>query len=235
MSVLQKNQNFKAALWALAEIELAELPARETLSYTYSKHFLRGMQRILRAEKYGYLKLVNAKWKRTVAACITVCILLSGAMSVKAIREPVIEFIEYCYEEFTRFVFGENDSSELDVPETIETEYAPTYIPEGYTKTSSESHLQVSSITYENSNQEKIVFMQTIALNTERIFDTETEDYQKLMVDGLEIYYLVDDTHGHYQWIENNYLFSLEFTGNISQEEVLKIIDSLDEKIIDSL
>lgn len=230
MSVLQKNQNFKAALWALAETELAELPARETLSYTYSKHFLRGMKRILRAEKYGYLKLVNAKWKRTVAACVTVCILLSGAMSVKAIREPVIEFIEYCYEEFTRFVFGENNSSELDVPETIETEYAPTYIPEGYTQTSSESHLQVSSITYENSNLEKIIFMQTVVTYINWNFDTETKDYQIIDVNGMEVYYLVDDTHGYYQWFNNNYLFSLDFTGDIKQEEVLRIISSITEK-----
>ncbi len=229
MSVLQKNQNFKAALWALAETELAELPARETLSYTYSKRFLRGMKRILRAEKYGYLKLVNAKWKRTVAACVTVCILLSGAMSVKAIREPVIEFIEYCYEEFTRFVFGENDSSELDVPETIETEYAPTYIPEGYVEVDYQTTPILIVKAWEKLG-DNLVYRQIVANLTNRNIDTETVNYQKLYVDGLEIYYLVDDSHGYYQWIDHNYLFSLDFTGNIEQEEVLKIISSVAEK-----
>lgn len=229
MSVLQKNQNFKAALWALAETELAELPVRETLSYTYSKHFLRGMKRILRAEKYGYLKLVNAKWKRTVAACVTVCILLSGAMSVKAIREPVIEFIEYCYEEFTRFVFGENDSSELDVPETIETEYAPTYIPEGYVEVNSESYEQLTVTTWQNGSN-IITFKQAVATSANFNFDTETNDYQIIDLNGLQIYYIFEENDQCYQWIYNNYLFIIKVTGTVEQNDIMNIIASVAEK-----
>lgn len=230
MSILQNNQKFKVILWDMAERELAELPAKEDIEVTFSKRFIRRMNRILRADKYGYLRLVDARWKRTVAACVAICIMLSSAMSVKAIREPVIEFIENCYEKFTEFVFGEKQETEQDIPETIETVYVPAYIPEGYKQGSVDDFPQMIYTTWKNEDGNTINFRQVVAFSTNLVIDTETQNYKNILIDNLKVYYLIDGTNTYYQWIYNNYLFSLEFTGEISSEEAIQIISSISEK-----
>lgn len=85
-------------------------------SHVFSETFNRKMEKLLRFSQKSYFPYVNTIGKRVAIITIAVVISLSAtAFSVKAIREPVVNFFVNVYEKFSSIVF-QSDESEKTYP-----------------------------------------------------------------------------------------------------------------------
>ena len=168
------ESNFKKAIYRLEKEELDDLhkEAQEN-PHVFSAKFERKMDWTLSHSGKSYFSVINTTAKRVAIATITVFTLLTiTTFSVDALREPVIEFITQVFHEFTNIVF-QIDNEAKALPETIETTFSPTYLPEGYELSKQEIYDFSFQITYTNKNEDDLRYDQFVIDSTNLIIDTE--------------------------------------------------------------
>ena len=97
----------------------------------YSEKYLKYIDRLIKQTKSPFYKYFNTFGKRVAGIAAAMLIAFSCAMTVKAVREPVVEFITNVYEKFVEIIFDEKDIAKA--PDTIGTVYTLGMIPNGYT------------------------------------------------------------------------------------------------------
>ena len=190
---------------------------------------MENMQKLINRQKTFYFTWFNTVGKRVAA--IILAILLSFAtvtFSVKALREPVIQFLIETYEKFSSIIFM-NDKSENDIIETTDfvlNVIVPTYIPKGY-ETESEFNDDVAyQSVYTNKNKSStIMYMQRI--NDETIVQTNTENvvYENISINNYSAIYYSNKGTNTIVISGEQYIFTVE--GTIEREELLKIANSI--------
>ena len=88
------------------------------------------MDNLIRRSKNPFQRYFNTLGRRVAGIAAAMLIAFSCAMTVKAVREPVVEFFTNIYEKFVEIIFGEDDIAKA--PDTIETVYTLGFIPDGY-------------------------------------------------------------------------------------------------------
>lgn len=224
----EKNiEILKKALDVIEEEEIAALPSKEELAkITFSPEFERKMEKLIRQESRPYYRLINTVGKRVACWIIAVIIALTAVtFSVEAIREPVIEFFVKTFEKFSVIFYNEEDISEENP--IIEEYYAPTYLPEGYTKVSEEKLLTTYRIQYKNDVGNKIYFRQVVIDSHQEYLDTENASVDRLYVNGKYVYYIVKTSKKIVVWNDAKYSFTITTSPQINKEKLLQIIDSI--------
>ena len=214
-ALLEVSKNY------LANLELAP---EETVSY--SPRLERKMSCLLKEQRKPYHHLINAPYKKAIAACLAIIIFAGALMSCKPLREPVVEFFANVYEKFTEFFFGEEDK---DAASKVITEiHTLTYVPEGYelveSPTLTDKTYEVKTI-WKNSIDQKIILHQTV-LHLNTTFDTENATIEQIS-NGIEIYIIEKDKYIRAFWNTQEYAYYLK-TFEISKTELLEMINSLE-------
>ena len=185
-----KTNDFKSKMFdETLKIVLQEYNQKEIDEYnditekdwhTFSPKFEAKMIKILKRGKRFKDNFRTASLKILKMSAIIVLILLSvsfiSLLSVEAVRTPIIKYFMTVYEKYSSIYFINDD--EVYVPMTLETLYAPDYIPDGYAFYEEETDVNVRSLYYTNSDGIEIRFQQFIlatgiTINTEGI---TTED-----------------------------------------------------------
>ena len=171
------------AFEAIAAEEAKTFPTYDECKHiTFSAEFERKMQRLINMEKKPYYYLINTVGKRV--ACIVIAALIaltSITFGVKAIREAVIDFFVETIEKFTIVGFKDEDIPENN--KTIETYYAPTYIPEGYELKTDEKMQAYRRMRYVSDNH-YIDFRQNVLQSVSAYIDTENSKIESVLVSG---------------------------------------------------
>lgn len=210
------------------KIRLSQIPADSDINWTPSEKFELKMKKLIKSSKREYWYLFNASLKRAAVIVVAILVLLGFSMSIKAIREPVVQFIITIYEKYTNIFFG-NDT-ELDVPRTIEQKYTVTAIPEGYTFLSMEKMSLNRKLIWRNEDNEEIIFNQGVLYNANMTIDTEDSSYEYVMVGTYNAIYLAKWNMQVIIWENGIYKFSIDCTTSISYEELIHIAESLSEE-----
>jgi hypothetical protein len=114
------------------EMEILEKEIDLSEQHGFSDEYNRKMDKLLKFSRKPYFNFVNTVGKRAAVIIVTLITALSiTTFSVKALREPVVDFIISVYEKFSNILF-QTDEAENSFPITIEEFYRPEYLPDGY-------------------------------------------------------------------------------------------------------
>ena len=149
-------------------------------------------------------------------------LLSTTVIGVKAIRVPIVDF-------FTRVVgrwlYAEYDPNSIEnAPKLLESIYFPQYIPEGYTLTEEKRGYVLYSVEWENSQKVSISFYQH-TLHGE--FGFNSEHTMEVFIGETHVLYTKGDGVSSYYWNNDEYGFSFSIWGDMSPEEVEKMIASV--------
>ena len=214
------------AFEAIAEEEAKTFPTYDECKHiTFSAEFERKMQRLINMEKKPYYYLINTVGKRV--ACIVIAALIaltSITFGVKAIREAVIDFFVETFEKFSIVGFKDEDIPENN--KTIETYYAPTYIPEGYELVLDEK-LEANRLLKYVYNDNYFTIKQKIIRKSDIYVDTESSHFEEVMILGQKAFCIIKDDNILLYWNDSNYSYSIQSHGVLVKNEIIQIAKSL--------
>lgn len=190
----------------------------------YSEEYLRDMKRVLSKSKNPIHRCFNSVGRRVAGIAAALLIAFSCSMTVKAIREPVVEFFANIYEKFVAIFFEEDDIAKA--PNTIETVYTLGFIPDGYMVDRFYVDDYTTDMVWKNGNGDRLALSQGI-LDGSFTLDVEESDYNIIEWNNKKI--ACSEKHGikSFFWNSEEYEFSLTMSSNISEEEAFALIDSL--------
>lgn len=216
------RSDFNNALREAVSSEFTDIPADESsINYTFSERFIKKMDKLIRSQKKVYYNFINTVSKRVAIICLVVVMLFTTACSVKAIREPIVNFITEVYETFTRYFF------DGDTAESVTKEFSIETLPEGFKQTDYTSNDIRITKTFENGDGDILKLSQTITEDTEYNLDAEHGSTEKMIVSGKEVYIINTDEVTQAVWIEDTYMLRITYYGTISIDELTVIIESV--------
>lgn len=219
------NNRFTLAQ-AFIEAEIKDYESADpTQVWTTSTRFNSSMKALINKEKKFIWKCINTTGKK-VAVLILSLLLLSGcAMSVEAIRTPVVHFVSEIYETFTRLFVDEDTQNHH--PNTIEQTLSPTYMLNGYKQTEEQCDLLLYQLRWENVKKEEIVYQQSLLTNYNAIIDTENSPSQQIItVHGESIYFQSNNKHTLI-WNNGSYSFKLTAPLSITVDELIALANGV--------
>ncbi|MPM65799.1 hypothetical protein SDC9_112701 [bioreactor metagenome] len=196
------------------------LPPENEINWIPSPRFLKKINALIKAQQHSYWKYVNTIGKKIALIAITTAIILGSAMSVKAIREPVIEFIMEIFEKYTGISISKDDSNNT-LPETIKTKYTFSYIPDGFNLVQTEENEFIRITVYRNPEGDEFEFCQSIMANYNNIIDTENAPYKNINVGKYEAIYHANNNLQTIVWHNEEYAFSLICPASMKFEELI--------------
>ncbi len=118
-------EKLRAAMMEDNALLLQEYPPAEG-DIRHSQEYLRRMKALQGARRKHRLNIFGSFGKRVAAAILLFIAIGGGLMSVSAVRKPIVDFFMTVHEKMIVIFFPEKDKA----PETIETVYTLTYLPE---------------------------------------------------------------------------------------------------------
>jgi len=220
------ESNFKKAIYRLEKEELDDLYKEAAENpHVFSEKFERKMNWTLSHSGKSYFSMINTAAKRVAIATITVfTLLIITTFSVDALRESVIEFITQVFHEFTNIVF-QIDNEAKALPETIETTFSPTYLPEGYELNEELTFEDSIKITYQNEIQNDLIFKQYTIEATKLGVDTEDGRAEDVLIGKYEAKYFSNKGIQQLIWTDGYYGYHI--LGPISKDEIILMAESI--------
>lgn len=220
------NLKLKRSLEIYLEELLLQYPDADYVpAHTFSSRFEKRMSALIKRRKKPYYSLINTVGKRVAVIILAVLLALSGTVfSVKAWREPVVNFFIEVYETFSRILFSSEDDESL---KEIETYYAPRYIPEGFELKEEDKNDLYYMLIYTDSKNNMIMYTQHIFSKSAATIDTEIVDVEKATVNGLSAAYLSNKGYNKLVLNDSVYVYSITVPTSISRDEIFKIGESL--------
>lgn len=214
---------FKQAFREVVSLEFSHIPTNEnSIEYTFSEKFNRRKEKLIKAQKKVYWNLVSTTSKRVAIIFLAIFTMFTAAFSVKAIREPIINFIKQVYESFTYYTFGG------DTVEIITKEYTITEIPDDYEQIDKTTEDNLVVTTYKNSLGNIIIFSQmTTEYSIGYFVDNESGHLYVEKVGNIEVEFKEWYDTKTAMWVAEGYVFTLDCIGSVSNEDIKQIILSI--------
>lgn len=213
------------AMHMYAEKMCDELPSDTELeAVTFSDGFERKMQKIINRRRHAYYRVFNTAAKRAVSVAAAFIILLTAVLGVKAIREPVTEFIKRIFANHNEYTISG------DTKKNIEEKYKPTYIPQGFIFANrSESDIDIN-YEYRNISDEFITISQMATVNYAMMVDNEHGLCYEKEVSGKAYTVYADYENAVFtiSFTENGYAFNITAYADIGIDELLKIAEGVE-------
>ena len=208
-----------------ASKEFEDIPKNDDdIDYEFSEDFENKMAKLLDdiSNHKKSNKTIPTSRKKVIAVLIAAIFILSvGAMSVSAIRDPIVEFVYKIYDGFTD-VFFDGDTSKK-----ITYRYSFSETPEGFVETEHLITDGVDYIKYENKQNKNIIeFSQNITENISVSLDNEHGSFEKIQVNGNEINIYISDYGDYYYafWNIDYYYMELTYHGTATLDELQNLI-----------
>lgn len=190
----------------------------------FSEKFEKKMQNLIKWQKRPVWNFINTAGKRAAVILVVLGVCIAASMSIKAVREPVVQLVIEAYEKFSS-IFIQGDNSVGTAPAIIETKYTLGIIPEGYTLTEMDISYTKALYKWINKQEDYIIFSQGI-LNAQLVIDTEDSQYTKISVGCYEGIYYEKNSLSSIIWHNEDYSFRLICPTSISIDEMIAIAES---------
>ncbi len=211
----------KQALQPYADALSASFPKEDCEGIQPSPRFKHRMEWMLRNHQKFYYFWINTVGKRVASVLICLITLLAiTTVSVKALREGLIEFITKTYEKFTSISVHYDG----DIPQTV-VPIKPSYVPNEYIK--KRQRCTEHDFTIEYCNEEGVIlhYGQSILSGYNGGVDTEDADFKTVMINGYEGILVKKNGFVSITFSSNEYMFTI--LGQIGEEEIVKIAESI--------
>jgi len=221
------SEEFRQALFDI-QTEECERYAKDTRPVTFSPAFERKMNRLIRAQRQSYYPLINRTYKKALLALAATFILLTTMVfSVSALREPVVRFLVEVYEKFSLVFYHQEAEETVELPATIETYYAPTWLPEGYTLNDEQTVDAILWFTqvYTDASGNEITFKQSVISSTTQIIDTENVQAVEVSVNENPGLSYANKGIQNLAWNDGQYGFRI--FGPVTEADLLRMAASI--------
>lgn len=207
-----------------------EVPEEMWKPHRFSRAFKKRMRKILQKERETYLPRKRIPLRLLIAVIVTAIIAVSAAAAtVGALREAILGFITNGQDMFANI----RADADMDAPETLETLYEMTWVPEGY-EVKGETCLDTwHEIEYENG-EEYICFSQSTLVDYGANYDNENMEIADARMGSNDGLWLTDEGSAFFVWRMDNYIFEIHVASaqHIDEEIVCKMVESV--KKVDS-
>ena len=202
----------------LDSIELA--PAEDVY---FSPQYEKKMARLIKRQKRPFWKFTNTFGKRMAVLALAFLMLFGLSMTIKAVREPVISFIENVFEKFSELFV--NKSETQNAPDKIEEVYTLSGLPDEYEEVLFyNTEILVKTVWSEGKNE--ISFSQS-KLNSKITFDIESSETKRILLNNAEVFYNYKNQKTQIFWRNNFYVFIIEYSDFASENEMIKLYESV--------
>ena len=191
---------------------------------SFSDEFERKMNRLITVRRNPLWNYVNSAAKKAAAIFIGIIIIGAVGMSVKAVRDPVIQFVKTIYEKFISVTF------EGETTEIIKEDYGLFYMPEGFKLTDSENSFSRNKYLYKRG-EESIELIQSVSNNIQLTFDNENSVSKEIQIDDLSVTVITDSKDKNFKyafWENEGYIFELTCFAELTENEFIETIRSVD-------
>jgi hypothetical protein len=225
----QNSQNeiyLKRAVELYAVKRLASFPDEEAIkscAYVPSAKFEKKMKKLLNRAKKPYYRLISTTGRRAAASVAAAVILLSvPVFSVKALRDPAVNFIVETFEKFSHIFFTGGHSAGA---ETIKTAYAPTRLPEGFLEVGRTE--EASHIWIDYAKGEQHIFFWQSAFNSFHLADTENAETVTVHFGDRSGLFFTAKGYAYLYFSDGDGYFLLEADASLGRELLLEIAESV--------
>ena len=219
---------FQQALLDSVSKDYAHIPSNDALKDPFSENFKAWAKTHIQS---GYMKRLRAARvvKRALIAAAILLLLAATAMAIPAVRTAILDLFFQENEERIAITFDPEQAA--NAPDTIQTPYTISYVPENYMVVMENVSLSVAFRHWETSNGERIFFNQQ-PLQHELTADNwcgyNAAEYAKnsILLGDYQVECIQTITNYKLVWTNNEYLFTLELPYSVTEEEMRKIFDS---------
>jgi hypothetical protein len=209
-------------LEALTEMEEKSEP------YDFSSTFILKMEKLIHMQKKSYYLLINTISKRAAIIVLIILVtLFSTVFSVKALRDPTVNFIVHVYETISTIIFGTEDNQNDTYPGVIEEYYEPVFVPDGFEIEEKRNVPLLYQIEYYDKNDGDLLYEQFSIKSAHFSIDTEGVSYENIKINGFSGIYYSNKGYQNYIWSDGRYGYCI--SGNIPREILLKMTESLEK------
>lgn len=214
---------------AAAEADQAicdSLPRPENCDHQFSPRFERKMKRVIRRGRHP----VAYKYLRR-PACFLVAVTLVGASWLTVDAEARGAFFAWVRQQYENFVEYRFEGPAPD--DKMTTDFAPTWLPEGFEETKAQSAGGTSFRTYSNSNGQAIHFMYSPGADATSLFVVSDQmTMEKVSVGTQEAEFYLDDDPQNANvlvWQSEDGDILLCISAPLPRDEMVKIAESITE------
>lgn len=191
-------------------------------THVFSRSHNKKMRRIIKRQRKPYFKLVCTAGRRAACIAAAAVVLSASAMSVKAVRKTVFDFVTTVFSDHK--TVSADSAAQEGYPKTIEEEYHITALPQGFKAQYHNTTDTMVDIPY-YSTDSRLLFTQHTKESFNVIFsDTaRIEDYTD--TDGQKYQIVITQQETVYIWDNGRYVFMI--LGGLDREEMLDICKSV--------
>lgn len=217
------NAQFKEAFREVIASEFSHIPVNEDeIDYVFSERFNKRMAKLINSQRKSYYKFINTAAKRVAIIFVIILTMFTAAFSVKAIREPIIEFVKHIYETFIHY------SVEGDTVDKITKEYTIKVLPDGFEQTDIVRSENSIITFYENASEDFIEFSQmTTESHLGHFVDNEVGEIHSENVNGIEVEFKEWNDTKSVIWINHGYVFTINCYSDIGFDMIKQMITSI--------
>ena len=172
--------------------------------------------------------IVNGKTPRKPLSTKMIAILVAAAILLLAgcaiiYRDEIRDFITEVREFFVKVSFPEGDNDSQYIDEIYEL----TYIPEGYILADERINRMAVQYVFINTDGKSIRFMQQALDSSTFSIDSEHSDNTIIEIENYTIYSRIAGNMHYYLWNDGKYALKLISAIELTDEELLSIINGL--------
>ena len=215
---------FKEAFREVISSEFSHIPKNENeIDFVFSDRFNKRMAKLINSQKKAYYYLINTAAKRVAIIFVLILTMFTAAFSVKAIREPIIEFVKQIYETFIHY------SVDGDTTDKITKEYSLTQLPDGFNQTNIIKNDNSITTIYENTSGDIIEFSQmTTEIHLGYFLDNEEGNIHSEIIDDIKVEFKEWRDLKSAVLINHGYVFMIDCYGEIDFDEIKQMITSIE-------
>ena len=219
-----ENEILKAAIGRTLIPEYDQILENASDEHDFSPRFEKRMQKLIRRRRRPYFKMINTAGKRVAVFAVTFLIIsMTTVMSVKALREPFLDFIMSIFTDHS--TVSTVSQTDKDYPAAINDRYTITYDLSGYELVySNEDQIYIRS-DYKN-NDIMIMFSQIVVSEYQANINTEGAEIEHIDINGHDAIGF-EDNNGYYTLIWNNGEYIIDLGSNIGKDALIKIAKSV--------
>lgn len=228
---MKLNDNQLARAFEEAEKrEMTSLPSDEVISFTPSTDFENKMSKLIRGERKHRFNNVGISTRRIACVALVALTMFGTAMSVKAIRKPIVRFLVETNEKFTRMLFKGQD--EVVMPQTIETVYTLSGSASlaGYELTSEITETLAHFEAYKDSNGNIISLNQSVLAATYITMDSGNMFIEDVSIQSNSGKYHKNESTVNLIWSDGGYVFEITAPSGTESEDLINMAKNLKTK-----
>lgn len=221
---------FEQALLDVNLEEFMDVPTEQDIDMEFSGQFQVKADELIQKSERNHWSSGKVFLRKVALVALIAGLLLLTACAVRLIWENIISF--QVEDAGTHYEFFYDPDDIANAPRWVETVYFPSYLPAGYKNTLTQYTVAGVFGFWEAENERSLNFFQELLpedpLSGESgDINSEGAGAEWITVNNCQVLRIEDKEWISYVWVTNQYEFSIMCQKPISDDEIIKVFDSI--------